>query len=323
MPKILLHAYKKSQFEIYHLYWYTSFNFQGFTMYLHLLIFFISCIPILGFSTERVALERVALVSMAPYVGIVQDLTDKQVQVELLVPAGFSAHTYEPTPKQIMNATKGAIWFTVGELFESRVEAALKADNPNLVVVDLRQGLSLMGGHKHDEHDGHSHCCGGADTHIWMSPKMMLTQVELMAKSLKNVFPELTPIIEKNKGLLLDRLHSLDKEIHTLLDAHKGEIIFVAHPAYGYFCREYGLVEQSIEFEGKDPTPKHLYKLIEKAKADKVHTIFIQMQYGTKAAELVAHEIGAKLVTLNPYSEHYFESMLEIAKSFSEAECKS
>lgn len=287
-------------------------------MYFKLLLLCILGITHIGFASERVA-----LVSMAPYVRMIEDLTDKQVQVELLVPAGFSAHTYEPTPKQIMNATKGAIWFTVGELFESRVQAALKAENAALVVVDLRQGLSLMGGDNHDEHAGHSHCCSGADTHIWMSPKMMQTQVALMAKSLKEVFPALAPIIDKNQKTLLERLKSLDAEIHSILDTHKGQIIFVAHPAYGYFCREYGLIEESIEFEGKDPTPKHLYKLIEKAKADKVQTIFIQMQYGTKAAELVAHEIGAKLVTLNPYSEHYFESMLQIAKSFSEATCKN
>ena len=285
-------------------------------MYLRFFLFIFGLLPVLSFGAEPVV-----LVSMAPYVEMVNELTSKQVHVELLVPAGFSAHTYEPTPKQIMNATKGSIWFTVGELFEARVQAALQSENPKLVVVDLRQGLSLMNGHdhEHDNHEGHHHNCGGADTHIWMSPKMMQPQVELMAKSLSSVFPELASTIEKNKGPLLDKLEALNKTIHTMLDSHKGQIIFVGHPAYGYFCREYGLVEESIEFEGKDPTPKHLYKLIEGAKADKVHTIFIQKQYGTKAAELVAHELGAKLVWLDPYSEHYFESMLEIAKSFSEA----
>jgi zinc transport system substrate-binding protein len=280
-------------------------------MYLQIFLFIFSVLPLLSYGAERVV-----LVSMAPYVELVGDLTSKQVQVELLVPAGFSAHTYEPTPKQIMNATKGTIWFTVGELFEARVQAALQSENPKLVVVDLRQGLSLMNGH---EHEGHHHNCCGADTHIWMSPKMMQPQIELMAKSLSSVFPELATTIEKNKGPLLEKLAALDKTIHNILDNHKGQIIFVGHPAYGYFCREYGLVEESIEFEGKDPTPKHLYTLIEEAKAKKVQTIFIQKQYGTKAAELVAHEIGAKLVWLDPYSEHYFESMLQIAKSFSEA----
>ncbi len=256
---------------------------------------------------------------MAPYVGMVETLTDKQVKVELLVPAGFSAHTYEPTPKQILNAAKASIWFTLGELFEARALKALEAENPKLMIVDLRQGLSLMDGHDHEGE--HHHCCsGGADTHIWMSPKMMQVQVALIAKSLQKAFPELSPVIETNTPMLLERLNNLDKDIQTLLDGHKGQIVFVSHPAYGYFCREYGVVEQSIEFEGKDPTPKHLYKLVEQAKNDHVRTIFVQRQYSTKAAELVANEIGAKLVMLDPYSEDYFGSMQKIAKSFAEAE---
>ena len=147
----------------------------------------------------------------------------------------------------------------------------------------------------------------------------MQVQVALMAKHLCTVFPKLAELIEKNKITLLEKLAALDTEIHTLLDSHKGQIIYVSHPAYGYFCREYGLNEKSIEFEGKDPTPKHLYNLIADAKTDGINTIFIQQQYSTKAAALVAQEIGAKTVMLDPYSENYFASMRQIAKSFAEA----
>ena len=283
-------------------------------MYFHFLLFLVCFMPVFANCTQSVA-----LVSMAPYVNMVEELTGGKVKVELLVPVGYSAHTYEPTPKQILNAAKASIWFTVEESFEARAKAALQSENSKLRIVDLRQGLSLMDGHEH-EHEGHHHCCGtGADTHIWMSPKMMLVQIDLMAKNLKEIFPELSSTVEQNLNSLKERLTALDRQIHGILDAHKGEIIFVSHPAYGYFCREYGLTQESIEFEGKDPTPKHLYKLIEKAKADKVHTIFIQKQYSTKAAELVAQEIGAKLVMLDPYSEQYFESMLKTAYAFAEA----
>lgn len=277
-------------------------------------LFFIT--PIFAF-----AAERVALVSMAPYVGMVRELTGNEIKVELLVPAGFSAHTYEPTPKQILNAAKASIWFTVQEPFEVRALQALTAENPKLVLVDLRQGLQLIHGHEDHEHDGHiCSCSHGADTHIWMSPKMMQVQVNHMAAMLKEVFPDLGSTIDKNRPLLIEKLKNLDSSIHSILDAHKGEVIFVAHPAYGYFCREYGLTQQSIEFEGKDPTPKHIYTLVKEAKEDKITTIFTQKQYSTKAAELVAKEVGAKLVMLDPYSENYFESMKDIAKNFAEAE---
>ncbi len=261
--------------------------------------------------------DRLVLVSMAPYVEMVEELTAKQVTVTLLVPPGFSAHTYEPTPKQILSSTKAKLWFTVGELFEPRVQKALLAENPTLSVVNLQQGLDLIDAHEHCCH--HHHHASSADTHIWMSPKMMQQQVQLMAKSLQEVFPDLAPTIQQHEGPLLEKLKKLDSDIHSMLDSHKGKAIFVSHPSYGYFCQEYGLVQESIEFEGKDPTPKHLYKLIEEAKKDHITTIFIQKQYSTKAAELVAKEIGAKTVLLDPYSEHYFESMRQITKSFQEA----
>ena len=208
-------------------------------MFLKIIILFCT-LPLFAF-----AKEPTALISMAPYVKMVEELTDSKVSVELLVPAGFDAHTYEPTPRQILNATKASIWFIVGEPFEVRAKRALLADNPNLVIVDLREGLDLL-----YEHECHHHK-SEADTHIWMSPKMMKMQVLLIAKSLQKQFPELSDLIEKNTGPLIARLDALDREIHTLLDPHKGEVVLVAHPAYGYFCREYGLVQMSIEFEGK------------------------------------------------------------------------
>ncbi len=274
------------------------------------ILFIFLLLPLASFASDKLA-----LVSVAPYVEMVDTLTDKQVKVQLLVPAGFSSHTYEPTPKEIINATKASIWFTIGELFEERVALALKSENPKLVIVDLREGLSLMGGHTHE---GSDHICS-QDTHIWMSPKMMVHEVKAMAKGLKEVFSDLKETIDKNEPKLIAMLEALNSEITATLTPAKGKTIFVSHPAYGYFCREYGLHEESIEFEGKDPTPKQLYNLINEAKNDKVQTIFIQKQYSTKAADLIAKEIGAKLVLLDPYSEHYFESMRFIAKSIAEA----
>jgi hypothetical protein len=40
------------------------------------------------------------------------------------------------------------------------------------------------------------------------------------------------------------------------------------------------------------------------------------MQYNNKAAKLVADTLGAQLIVLDPYSEHYFTTMREIAHAF-------
>jgi len=272
---------------------------------------------ILLFLGCQLGAEELVLVSVAPYQLMCEELTNGAVEVEVLVPVGYSLHTYEPTPKQIIRAAKAKVWFIVGEIFEKKVSVALREQNPKLDIVDLRDGLELMDEHEEEEH--HHHHEDEKDPHIWMSPKMMLVQVRHMALSLIQAFPELKEQIEEKKEALLQKLAQLDYEMHEILKGSRGKVVFVSHPAYGYLCQEFGLKQVSIEFEGKDPTPRQLNRLLEQARKEKIGTIFTQKQYSTKASDLLAQELGAKIVLLDPYSKNYFESMLEIAKQFAEA----
>jgi ABC-type Zn uptake system ZnuABC Zn-binding protein ZnuA len=67
------------------------------------------------------------LVSVAPYKLFVEKIAGDTIDVNLMVPAGASAHTYEPTPRQMIAAGKAVAWFTIGESFEGRAIPALKA----------------------------------------------------------------------------------------------------------------------------------------------------------------------------------------------------
>lgn len=98
----------------------------------------------------------------------------------------------------------------------------------------------------------------------------------------------------------------------VILNPLANRTILVSHPAYAYFCRDYNLTQLSIEFEGKDPMPQQLTKILETARDLKVKKIFIQPQFQNKGAKLIAKELDAELITLDPYSEDYFEMMREI-----------
>jgi zinc transport system substrate-binding protein len=108
----------------------------------------------------------------------------------------------------------------------------------------------------------------------------------------------------------------MDQKIHDIMNNSSKNIIMVSHPAYAYFARDYGLTQLSIEFEGRDPTPQQLTRVLEQARKAKIKKIFIQMQYNAKGARLIAKELGAEVVTLDPYSKNYFESMIQIANQF-------
>ena len=260
--------------------------------------------------------EKRVLVSVAPYVTIVQELAGNEVEVELMVPPGISGHSFEPSPKQIMEASRAALWFCIGESFEPKAVKAITAQNPDFIVVDLRQGLNLTA----HEHTGScNHHYGSYDPHIWMSPQMMQVQVHTMATALCTTFPELEAVVQKNRAIMLEKLQELDVFIKKTLATRKKNVILVAHPAYGYLCEEVGITQQSIEIEGKDPTPQQLMRIIDRARKENIHVIFVQNEYPNKGARLIAEEIDAEIVILNPYDKNYFNSMRTIAQEFAKA----
>lgn len=257
------------------------------------------------------------LVSLAPYKFFVERIADKTVDVHLMVPAGASAHTYEPTPKEMLAAGNADVWFTIGEPFEARASMALQSHHPAMLLVDLRKGVDQISSHDHPGHACSNPNC--RDSHVWMSPRQSKVQVRLIAETLTKLYPENKALYDANLQKLLDNLDALDKEIADLLKPLKQRVIMVSHPAYAYFCRDYNLRQLSIEFEGRDPTPQQLTQVIQDARKNKIRTIFIQPQYGNKGARLIAESIGAKVVTLDPYSEDYFNSMRQIAHQFAES----
>lgn len=256
------------------------------------------------------------LVSVAPHQFFVEKIAGDSVTVQLIVPSGASSHTYEPTPRQMITASQAAIWFIIGEPFEVRAIQALKSHRPNLQIVNLQKNLDLIeSSHVH----GKKGCCAGhVDLHFWLSAREAQTQAQTIAESLSRLFPENQDLYEKNLLLFQKELSDLDYEILTILKKLKNRNILVSHPAYGYFCRDYNLVQHSIEVEGKDPTPQQMTKLLNDARRLNSKIIYIQLQYNNKAAKLVAETLKLKLITLDPYAYDYLETMRTIAHAFAE-----
>jgi zinc transport system substrate-binding protein len=127
------------------------------------------------------------------------------------------------------------------------------------------------------------------------------------------------PEIAANLKSLLDDIGRLDVEIRERLEPHRGGRFWVFHPAWGYFADDYGLRQVAIEREGKEPTPQELGELIHDARAEGVRTIFVQPQFSEASAEIVAHEIGAQLVTLDPLAADWPASLREAGERLSAA----
>ncbi|MDF2549672.1 MAG: ABC-type transporter, substrate-binding lipoprotein [Chlamydiales bacterium] len=267
------------------------------------------------------------LVTVSPYRWVIEELTAHQVPCQEIVPAGSSSHTFEVSPKQALSASRSSLWFTIGEPFEERARKAYLAVNPDLKVVDLRQGIDLIASscshshHKSSVKDGHAHChhhekVASQDLHFWLSLKIMEQQVALIAQALKETFPELREGIEERREQLSLRLKAVDQEIQSTLAPYQGRALLVSHPAYSYFCRDYHLEQIPIEWEGKDPSPRQLTDLLNQARQKKIRVVFSQPQYSQKGAELIAKILEAETVSLDPYQGNFIENLLLITHAF-------
>lgn len=256
------------------------------------------------------------LVTVAPHKFLVNRIAGDTVAVETIVPSTANVHTFEPTPKQMMRAANAEIWFRIGEAFEPRLVEALKAHNPSMKIVDLRQGLDLITA----DHQ-HSVCCqhgDGTDLHFWLSLRQLEIQAQTVATQLIAKFPEHETRYRQALKDHIEELENLDELLQAELLRIRGKTILVGHPAYAYFCRDYGLKQISIEIEGKDPTPQQLTALFRKAKQLRIRTLFTQVQFSPKVADLVSQQLGegAKVVNMDPYAENYMTNIPFIARQF-------
>jgi zinc transport system substrate-binding protein len=168
------------------------------------------------------------------------------------------------------------------------------------------------------EHEGHHHACCYSDfedIHIWLSVREAKAQAINIAKALQRHYPQNAALYEKNLQKFLEDLDDTDKQM-TEMFKEGPKVIMVSHPAYGYLARDYNFALLSVEFEGKDPTPKQLTEVLNRAKEEHIQKVFVQPQHSSKGARLIAQKLGAEVVDLDPLSEDYLNNMLKIAKEF-------
>lgn len=253
-------------------------------------------------------------VTLEPLRYFVEQLAGPHFRVAAMVPEGSSPETYDPTPQQLVDLSHSQAYLRIGYIgFEQAWMERLQANVPRMQVFDTSEGINLI----HDE--GHSHGdhvhAGGVEPHIWNSP----ANARLIAR---NVYKALCRLDSTHTADYAARLDSLNRVIDRTDSIVRGVLadgadraFLIYHPALSYFARDYGLEQLCLEEGGKEPSPAHLQRLIRECRAKGVRTVFVQKEFDSRNAELVAKEIGARLVIINPLDYHWDEELIRTARA--------
>jgi zinc transport system substrate-binding protein len=245
------------------------------------------------------------VVSVVPQREFVELLAGGGVDVEVMVPPGASPALYEPTLGQLRALHEASLYVKVGHPafpFERAHLDRLLGETPDLPVVDASRGIPLRPG----------------DPHYWVAPEPARLMARSIADGLAARFPDRADAIARNLAALETEIEAAGREGMALLAPHRGERFFVFHPAWGYLADAAGLVQVAVEHDQKAPGAHRLAQLVTFAKEAGVRAIFVQPQYDRSAARVVASEIGADLVVLDPLAVPWSENWLRTARLLAE-----
>ena len=247
-------------------------------------------------------------VTILPLKYLVHEITGDDFAIEVLVPSGASPETFEPTPKQYIRLNESQMVFATGLIdFENALLARMEHKER---LVDLSRGVELMAGScSHDRAaEARSRAAAakglphGIDPHIWTSPRELRIMARNAYEAIARQWPDSVKYRD-NYALLDARLRALDSLTAAEIARSGRSYFLIYHPALTYYARAYGIRQVAIEEQGKEPSPKRLSRLIEQARKDGIRRVFYQSQFPASSVEILASDIGASPVAIDPLAE--------------------
>jgi zinc transport system substrate-binding protein len=270
--------------------------------------------------------QRLECFAGIPPVGwLVERIGGPLVHVEVLVQPGQDPHVFSPTPRQAIALGKARLFFRIGIPFEdllmehlaerqpsAAVGAVYRPNDPSakpVTVVDTAAGIARRASSDEDD--------GPGDPHVWLSPPLLKTMAANVAASLSQADPRHEHVYRTNLKALDDELDELDRFIAKSLTP--GQTFYVFHPAFGYFADRYGLRQESVEVEGKPPTPRQVFALVRKARAERVKIIFLQPQFNEQIAASIAQAIGGAVMPMDDLAFDVVKNLKVVAQRIANA----
>ncbi len=219
-----------------------------------------------------------------------RNVAGDRAEVESLTKPGAEIHGYEPTPQDIVRASRADLvlwnglnleaWF---EKFFSRVK-----DVPSAVLTAGIEPMSISSGPY----------LGKANPHAWMSPANALVYVENIRAALAKADPANAAAYAANAAAYAEKIRALDAPIRALLARipENQRTLVTSEGAFSYLCRDYGLKQLYLWPINADAqgTPRQVRAVVDAVRANQIPVVFSESTISPKPARQVARETGAR-----------------------------
>jgi zinc transport system substrate-binding protein len=285
-----------------------------------LVLFLFACSP-----RQVDVINKTVTVSIPPQAYFIQRIAGTEYGINILVPPGTGPETYEPSPRDLENVSKSDFCVLSGYLdFETQLTDKIKTLRNSPEMINISDTVDLIRNAEHGEiidnnsKDTHHHP-GGVDPHYWMSPREMKKVTLLLSDILIRKNPGRKNIYSANRDSLLRDITLLDSTLHSSFKILKTRKFILYHPSLSYLARDYQLEQLALEKGGKQPSTRQIVYLVDIAKKEGIHTIFLQTQFDDNVMKSLARDISGKLDKIDPLAADWLNNMNRIGKQLKEA----
>ncbi|HIO90724.1 MAG TPA: zinc ABC transporter substrate-binding protein [Campylobacterales bacterium] len=260
----------------------------------------IKLILVLLFSTTAIYAKVNVVVSILPQKSFVEAIGGDKVDITLMVKPGHSPHTYEPKPSQMKDIQSANLYFSIGIEFENVWLDKFAAGNKDMKIINISNNIEKM----------------GKNPHIWTTPRNIKDIGENILNALILEDRQNKEYYADNYKKFLQNTIDTDKKIKEILkETPKKSRFMVFHPAWGYFAKEYDLVQVAVEVHGKNPNPKTIVKILKEAKKHGVKAILTAPEFSDSVSKMIANELKIKVLKISPLNPKWSENLIKLANA--------
>lgn len=253
--------------------------------------------------------------SLFPYYDFVREIGGAYVSPRLLVAAGREAHSFEPTPMDVIRVSRADVFVYNGGEGEQWVDEILSSAGENIPTVlrmmDYADTLTEepLAGHDDHDHADHDHEHDDDhdsddieyDEHIWTSPVQAMKLCRAICDALCAADPAHAAVYRSNLENYLGQLAELDVAFRQVCSEKKRSLlVFGDRFPLLYFCREYGLDYRAAFHGCSSDTEPSLYTLkflIDKVRQQDIPVVYALELSSRKVADAIAETTGATVET--------------------------
>jgi zinc transport system substrate-binding protein len=199
---------------------------------------------------QSVASDRpVIMTTLYPQFSLTEQLVGDLAEVHFLLTPGMSAHSFEPTPSQVVALNEADLVIFTSESVETWIHSL--EDSAKGKLIDLSIGVELIGS-DHDHHDevhedeenhddseevalddDHNH--GDYDPHFWLDPKNGRIMLNVISDELIKLLPNHeNTILSRKKGIDDKLVEAINLYEALVAEGDELDLVFGGHNAFGY-----------------------------------------------------------------------------------------